>query len=453
MKTTEQKVLKFMDKKNLIEQSDKVLVALSGGPDSVFLLLLLNKFKKKYNITIGSVHVNHKIRGAASDEDERYCKNICTNLGVDFFSVKKDVLKYSKKNRISLEEAGRIIRYRAFDKISQEHNYNKIATAHHGSDNVETVLLNLIKGAGAKGLSGIPFRRGKIIRPLLVLSKNEIFFWLKENHIETRTDESNLNIEFERNYLRNEIIPRLKKKFNPSIEETILRSSEIFRLQNELVLSLSRDISITAFSVDSFGLHLEIKKLSRLHPALLSAMLKQKIDEHFNTEINFDDTERIAALIKNQRGRKIELNEGIICYREKDELIFTENKPIADSAGISFKIGESIPVKEKKLSIKSIAKNKVIFVDGREYIDREKIAGDKFLLRPWQYGDKFIPLGMRGTKKISDFLTEQKISSAKKKEQLVLVNGGEIIWVVGLRIDDRFKLNDETRKVLQLCLN
>ncbi len=452
MKTTEQKVLKFINKKNLIEQGDKVLVALSGGADSVFLLLLLNKYKKKFNITIGAVHVNHKIRGAAADEDEKYCKNICAKIGLDCFSVKKDVLNYAKKNKVSLEEAGRIVRYLTFEKISHEHNYNKIATAHHGSDNVETVLLNFIKGAGPKGLAGIPFRRGMIIRPLLDLSKTEILIWLQENHIETRTDESNLNIEFERNYLRNEIIPRLKEKFNPSIEETVFRSSEIFRLQNELVLSMSRDLSTNVFNADSFGLHLEINKLSGIHPALISAMLKQKIEEHFNTEINFDDTERIIALIKNQRGRKIELNAAIFCYREIGELIFTENKPITKTSVISFKIGETIQVKEKKLSIKPIAKNKIFFVNGKEYIDREKITANKFLLRPWQHGDKFIPLGMKGTKKISDFLAEQKISSAKKKEQLVLINGEQIIWVVGLRIDDRIKLNDETRKVLQLCL-
>ncbi|MBZ0199077.1 MAG: tRNA lysidine(34) synthetase TilS [Ignavibacteriaceae bacterium] len=452
MKTTEQKVLKFIDKKNLLEKNDKVLVALSGGPDSVFLLLLLYKYKKKYNLTIGALHVNHKIRGSDADGDEKYCKGLCTKLDVDFYSIKKDVKSFSNRNKVSLEEAGRIIRYRAFEKIAAAYSYNIIATAHHGSDNVETVLLNLIKGAGLRGLSGIPFKRGKIIRPLLVLSKNEIIVWLNSNQIETRTDKSNLNIEFERNYLRNEIIPRLKEKFNPSLEETFLRTSEIFRLQSELVISLSQDLLINAFSTDSNGLHLDINKLTDVHPALVSALLKQKIDEHFSTEINYDDIQRIDALIKKQRGKKIELTAGIVCFREKGELIFSVNKPKTASEVIRLQIGETVPLVGKRLSIKSIAKNKIDFTDGTEYIDREKISGKSFLLRPWQPGDKFIPLGMRGTKKISDFLTEQKISSAKKKEQLVLINGEQIVWVVGLRIDNRFKLNDETRKVLKLCL-
>ncbi|OIP60557.1 MAG: tRNA lysidine(34) synthetase TilS [Ignavibacteria bacterium CG2_30_36_16] len=452
MKTTEQKVLKFIDEKKLISKYDRVLVALSGGSDSVFLLHMFCKYKNKFKLEIGALHINHKLRGEASDKDEEYCKSLCSSLSVEFFSIKKDVKDYSSKNKISIEEAGRIIRYTAFERIAKKNNYNKIATGHHADDNAETVLLNFVKGAGPKGLSGIPYKRGKIIRPLLVLSKNEIQLWLKNKNIETMTDETNLNSDFERNYLRNEIISRLKEKFNPSLEATFFRTSEIFRLQSELIARLSHDVSEKSFYVSKHNLHLILKELSAVHPAIISASLKEKIEETFDTVLNFNDVKKVLTLINNQRGHKTELPKGIICFREKDELIFCEDNSKELFEPVSINIGGTVEAFGKKISIKKVKKVDVSFKIGTEYLNGEKFTGNKFVLRVWQPGDKFIPLGMKGYKKISDFLTDQKISSNKKKEQLVLLHKEQIVWVVGLRIDNRFKLADDTRKVLQLCI-
>lgn len=452
MKTTEQKVLKFVDEKKLIDNYDRVLVALSGGSDSVFLLHLLCKYKNKFKLEIGALHINHRLRGKAASVDENFCKKLCSFLGVKFFSLKKNVRDYSQNNKISLEEAGRIIRYATLEAIAKKNNYNKIATAHHGDDNAETVLLNLIKGAGPKGLSGIPYKRGKIIRPLLVLSKGEIQLWLDNKNIETRTDETNLNSSYERNYLRNEIIPRLKEKFNPSLEETIFKTSEIFRQQSELIAVLSNNVSENAFYASNADLHLSLKKISDVHSAIISASLKQEIEENFNAEIKFNDIKKITALINNQRGRKIELPTGIICFREKDELIFKKPNPCVEVKPLIVYLGDVVEACGEKFSIKKVENGKISFEIGTEYIDGEKIAGNKFVLRRWKPGDKFIPLGMKGFKKISDFLTDQRVSSNKKKEQLVLINKEQIVWVVGLRIDDRYRLTDDTRKVIQICL-
>ena len=159
MKATEQKVLRFIKENELLSSGEKILIALSGGPDSVFLLHFLNKFKKKFKIELGAAHINHRLRGKDSERDELFCKVICAELSIPFYLLRKDIKSYSKKNKFSLEVAGRKIRYEFFKKISKANKYNKIATAHNADDNAETVLLNLIKGTGIKGIAGIPVRR------------------------------------------------------------------------------------------------------------------------------------------------------------------------------------------------------------------------------------------------------------------------------------------------------
>ena len=174
MKSIEEKVLLFIAEKKLISQNDKIVVGLSGGADSVFLLSFLNKFKKKFNLSLIAVHLNHKIRGKEADDDESFCIKFCEELNIPLFLKKKNIKAYAKKKKLSLEEAGRDIRYKLFSEVAVKEKCTKIATAHHQSDNTETVLLNLIKGSGLNGAAGIPERRGNIIRPLLTLTKDEI---------------------------------------------------------------------------------------------------------------------------------------------------------------------------------------------------------------------------------------------------------------------------------------
>ena len=174
MKDIEQKVIRFIKENEILFSGEKILVALSGGPDSVFLLHFLNKYRKKFKIEIAAAHINHLLRGKDSERDELFCKAICEELSISFYCVRKNIKSYSKKNKISLETAGRKIRYDFFEKVSKKNKYNKIVTAHNADDNAETVLLNLIKGTGIKGIAGIPVRRNNIVRPILALTKKEI---------------------------------------------------------------------------------------------------------------------------------------------------------------------------------------------------------------------------------------------------------------------------------------
>ncbi|MCL4278907.1 MAG: tRNA lysidine(34) synthetase TilS, partial [Ignavibacteriaceae bacterium] len=219
IKTIEQKALKFIDENHLIDFGDKILVALSGGADSVFLLSFLLKFKKRFRIKLAAFHLNHKLRGKSADDDEKFCKDFCSENNVPFVSVSNEVKANAKKSKLSIEEAARKIRYQELQKAATKLGCNKIATAHNSSDNVETILLNLFKGAGLKGLSGIPVKRENIIRPILSLTSDEIRKYLVQNKIHFRIDESNLKSDYERNFLRNKIIPELKKRLNPQLEE------------------------------------------------------------------------------------------------------------------------------------------------------------------------------------------------------------------------------------------
>ncbi len=454
MKATEQKVIRFIKENNLISEGDRVLIALSGGPDSVFLLHFFNKFKSKYKIVLGAVHINHLLRGNDSDRDEIFCKAICNELDIPIYTVKANVKLYAKRNKYSLEIAGRKIRYDFFEKILSTQKYSKIATAHNADDNAETVLLNLIKGTGINGISGIPVKRDKIIRPILCLSKKEILEYLEDNKFEYRIDESNLSNEYERNFLRNDVIPLIQKNLNPSFEENILNSSLNFQRLNlfleKILVQLKSDIEIKK---NEF-LALPVKHFETVDEFLISQLLKTLIDKNFNLQCNSDDLKKIFLIKNKQAGKSEELTNNLLVLKERDKIIITKRKSGKKNADKSIQIGKSIKVNDKNLSINQVIKSKVKISKNKniEFISGDNI-NDVFTIRTWQNGDKFYPIGMKGTKKLSDYLNEIKIDSFQKKNQLVLINNGKIVWIIGHRLDDRFKITSQTKRILKLCLN
>lgn len=453
MKATEQKVLRFIKENDLLFSGDKILIALSGGPDSVFLLHFLNKFEKKYKIEIGAVHINHLLRGKDSDRDELFCKTICDELSIPFYVSKKNIKAFAKKNRISLEVAGRNVRYAFFEKISQSNNYNKIATAHNADDNTETIFINLIKGAGIKGIAGIPVKRKNIIRPILSLTKKEILDYLEKNRFEYRIDESNTSNEFERNFLRNKIIPLIHKELNPSLSQTILKTSlNLQRLNNEIE-NYSKKLETNIKSVKNKSVIIPINLFKNNNEFIISYLLKDIIDENFSVRIESNDLKKIFLLVKKQSGKSEELSENLIALKERDKIIIRKTSPSNKTKKIKVNIGDEVKIGDKLFSIRKVESEEINIGKSRneEYISGDEVI-NSFELRAWQEGDKFFPIRMRGTKKISDYLNDIKINSFGKKDQLVLVNDSKIVWVIGKRLDDRFKLTSNTKKVLKLCL-
>lgn len=455
IKTTEQKVLKFIDQHSLINKADRILISLSGGADSVFLLHFLFKFKRRLGIQIGAFHLNHGLRGKDASEDESFCKAICKEMNVDCFTVSKNVKAFAAKKKLSVEEAGRELRYDELQKVADKNNYSKIATAHNATDNAETMLLNLIKGTGLQGISGIPFQRGNIIRPVLILTKKEILNYLQKKGINYRTDISNLSNNYERNFLRNEILPKLKSRLNPQLENSLFTSSENFKRINFFINGLIEKAIHSSIKRTGARLSINLNKLNQLDVSLLGNFFKSLIEKHFKLELTSSGIQSLNSLIHKQSGRRLILGNKLICVKERNEIIiFKQTKKEKVIFKFSLKAGETKKIGKKKFSINLMQrpgeiknKNKNI-----EYISADNLPCE-FEIRNWIEGDRFKPLGMKGTKKISDFLSEQKIPPSKKKSQLMLTNSGKIVWVIGLRIDDRFKIDANTKQVYKLCLS
>ncbi len=451
MKATEQKVLRFIKENDLIKLDDKILIALSGGPDSIFLLHFLNKYKNKFKIKLSAVHINHLLRGKVSDRDELFCEAVCEELNLPFYSSRKNVKVFAKKNKLSIELAARKIRYSVFEKLVKKNSFDKIATAHVADDNVETVLLNLIKGAGLSGIAGIPVKRGNIIRPVLCLTKKEILDYLAANKFEFRIDESNLSNEYERNFLRNEIIPLIKSRLNPAVERAVLNTSinlqgigvEIDKLNPVKSLSLRKNKSVTIPA--SFFSLMDIK--TSLHT------LKTKIDKNFGIKLQVGDIKKIISLRDKQPGSSEELSFRLIAQRNRNGIFLTPKTELISNVSKTIKANELVKIGDENLSIEKVKSSKaVINTDPKqEYISADGISSI-FHIRNWQNGDRFFPIGMKGTKKVSDYLNDIKMDPFKKQDQLVLINNSKIVWIIGKRLDDRFKITSATKKVLKLCL-
>ncbi|MCF8243372.1 MAG: tRNA lysidine(34) synthetase TilS [Melioribacteraceae bacterium] len=450
-KSLEQKAIKFIDRNNLVSPDDSVLIALSGGPDSVLLLLFFEKFKKRFGIDICAAHVNHHLRGNESYEDETFCIELCKKLSVKIFTDDVDVDGYSKKNNIGVEEAARILRYDALKKICKENKINKIATAHTKNDNTETVLLNLIKGSGITGLSGIPVQRENIIRPLLDVTKEEILDYLGKINVEYREDSTNFESEFERNFLRNEIIPVIKSRFNIKLDDAVFRTSNNIRSAGRFIESVFNKIKNDFVIESNDSLLLKDDLFNNYGIDAVSEIVKRIIEQKFGIAFIYTDYQKIRDLFLNQKGKMSELNSELKIFRENDGILILKNSdnkfdPVKIYPGKEFD-GGWFKLQVKKVSgIKNYKSNRFHEIISAENTDEE------FTLRKWRRGDRFKPLGMKNFKKVSDFLNEQKIPAHKKKDQLILENRNNIVWIIGLRIDDRYKITSQTKSYYDLWM-
>ena len=454
-KTVEQKTLKFIDGNNIFEKNEKVLIALSGGADSVFLLAFLLKFKRRLGIELSAFHLNHKLRGKAADQEEKFCADLCKKNKIEFHSVSRNIKTIARKKKISIEEAGREIRYSELLKTAEKYKADKIATAHNASDNVETILLNFIKGTGIKGLTGIPVKRENIIRPILCLNSDEIRKYLDANNISYKVDKSNLDNDYERNFLRNKIIPKLKQRLNPRVEEKISNTAAILKDVSSFIEKQINQLTSNAVRFDGEMLEINLKKVSKIDFSVRSIFFKSVVEENFNIELESENIRALSDLIDSQTGSMIQLKEKVVALRERDLLVISRHsKQSNQRVSRKIKIGQKIEIDGQLISIEKINKKNVKFNDNKSV---EFISGDLvkniFEIRKWKVGDKFQPIGMKGTKNISDFLSDEKVSSKSKKGNLVLTNSGKIVWILGLRIDDRFKVTPSTKKILKLTFN
>ncbi len=314
-------------------------------------------------------------------------------------------------------------------------------------------MLNLIKGTGINGISGIPDKRDKIIRPFLGITKEEVLKYLNYYGIKFRIDPTNESIDYERNYLRNEVIPSIEKKLNPKFNQAIFKASENYkkiRMHLEKVFTVYYD-SICKFVDGNFEINLNELKLidEDLHDEFLRFALKKK----FPFEFNYAGIEALSKLIEGQTGKMVKIGGGLSAVKERNSIVISPAKKIMSREPLKLKIGESAVFNNETLSIRKSKKENFVISGNpkKEYISADLLA-DEFIIRQWKSGDRFFPLGLNGSKKISDFLNEIKIPSSKKKNQLLLTNKGNVVWVIGHRIDDRVKIKNNTNKVIELWI-
>jgi tRNA(Ile)-lysidine synthase len=423
----------------LCKATDKILLAVSGGLDS---MVMLNMFHQS-GYFIAVAHCNFQLRGAESDGDEEFVRARCSHLKVPFYSIQFDTNNYAWENNISIQIAARQLRYAWFEELLEQEKLDKLATAHHLNDSLETVLLNLCKGTGVQGLAGIPLENRFIIRPMLFTSRSEVEAYATKERIEWREDSSNLTDDYQRNFLRHQIIPLLRE-INPSLENTFYNTLEKVRGGVEL-MSLSLKELEKSF-VKTLNGKTFIKKEVFHHLRYAAPVLWEMIK---GFGFNLEQCEEIIQSIHSQSGKKflasshqlIVDRESLIISAHQDSWIQTEIEEGQSGA----KLGPwHLAINECEAVVNSNRYEAIL--------DAEKLH---FPLswRKWKAGDSFCPLGMDHHKKISDFLIDQKISIADKDSVTILESKGEIVWVVGHRVDNRFKITDRTKKAISFQIN
>ncbi|MDO9187109.1 MAG: tRNA lysidine(34) synthetase TilS [Bacteroidia bacterium] len=466
-------LLNHIKKEKLFSSTEKVLLTVSGGIDSVLMCELFHKA----GLNFGIAHCNFQLRAEESDDDETFVNTIAEKYNVPFHYIKFNTSLYAKKNKVSIQIAARDLRYQWFEDIRKEYKYNYIATAHHQDDSIETFFINLIRGTGISGLHGILPKHGRIIRPMLFTTKNEIEVYVKKHKLKYREDSSNASDKYVRNKIRHYVTPVLKE-LNPGFENTFNKTINHLR---EVELIYKNDIETKRSKIvkqEKNNILISIKQLKKLQPIatyLYEFLKPYHYNESTVEEIVlaldgesgkqfFSNTYRLIKdrefLIIEQRKENQEIRSKKQELRIKSQETGIKNQELRNKKpdpGLDKKDSEikvlinqkAIDLDNLKLSFKSEVNNLATEIQKSAsiaYLDLEKLEFP-LEIRKWQKGDVFYPFGMKGKKKLSDFFIDKKLSLNQKENAWLLTSKGKIAWVIGQRIDNRFKITEKTRKI------
>lgn len=417
----------------------KLLIACSGGLDSIVLVKLLHKLKIDFSVA----HCNFKLRGKESDGDERFIIELAGKLQFPIFRIDFDTKKYAKEHKLSIQMAARNLRYDWFKKLATEYNFEYILTAHHADDNLETFLINLSRGTGIEGLTGIPEINEIFIRPLLPFSRTEILKFAKDNTLEWREDSSNSSIKYLRNNLRHEVIPNLKSvnpqflsNFNTTIEH-LKQSNEFIK---EQVLYLKKEL----FEIsENECVKISIGNLHKLGNPKTSLYFLLK-------DYGFKAWEDIEQMITAQSGKQV-FSETHRLVKDRDYLLLTNISEEISDRKYSIPEDESmIMIPPGTLKFKNTEEISDVNLN-TVYVDKEKLKYP-LTVRKWQEGDYFYPLGMKGKKKLSKYFKDEKLSILAKERVWLLCSDKEIVWIINYRADNRYKISPQTKQLLKITL-
>ncbi len=436
---TEQ-VQSFIADLELFSKSDKLLLAVSGGVDSVTLAYLLQHLGYDFHLA----HVNYRLRGADSDADEVLVRNLAAQMQVPIHVMQADIAKEQKRQGISVQMAARNVRYDWLTRLLKKEGLQYMVTAHHADDSLETSIFNLTKGTGIKGLRGIKSAEGLVRRPLLCLGKAEIEAYAQEHSLQWREDASNTTSKYQRNKIRNLVIPHLKE-INDNLTNTYLQTQKRLLATEELVLDQVNRVRKEYLSTKGGLECLDLQWLQKKPTSLL--ILSELLGVY---GFSFAVSEQIFDAVFGESGKLFESKTHRLNLDRKQALIQpgkisieATNLEIPDHAG-EYELGDA------SIRLSFVSNLEEYERDPRVgYLDRDKLTFP-LKIRSWQSGDVFKPLGMSGHKKVSDLLVDLKMPILLKSSVRILLTDDEVCWVVGIRIDDRFKITEHTRHIVKL---
>lgn len=438
-------VKKYIDSLHLMPERARVVVALSGGADSVALIDILNRLDY---FCIGA-HVNFHLRGEESYRDAAFSHQLCMDLGIPFYKTDLYAAEYAEREGVSIEMAARELRYRWFEQIRKEQKAYAVAVAHHKDDSVETVLLNLIRGTGIRGLTGIKPKNGNIVRPLLCCDREDVLEYIEKRKLKFVTDRTNLLNEYRRNKIRLEVLPLLES-IQPSVRESIARTIDHLG-ETEILYEQAISDAKTRICPD-----LNKSANGEMFSISISALEKERSPKSVLYEILSDygfGRLDVETIYKNRSGLP-----GRVFYSHTHRLVFDRDRiivseiPSNDNREYQIEESQAIVNEPVKLKCEHIAYNSNVVISASKSVanlNAEKLLFPLTIRHP-KKGDSFIPFGMHGRKLISDFCTDLKMSAIEKEELWLLCSGKDIVWVIGERIDNRFRVDETTKRIFRL---
>ncbi len=437
-----ERLLAYIRDENLICPSDKLLLAVSGGADSMVLLHLFQQTEFDFSVA----HCNFKLRGAESDGEEVFIRDYCGEHGIELFVKNFETKEYAKIEGISIEMAARQLRYSWFEELRIQLGYNCILTAHHRDDLIETMLINLSRGTGIRGLCGMQAKNGQIIRPLLFVSRDEILEYTSENKLPFKNDSSNDELIYQRNIIRHEIIP-LFERINPAFRKNAAKTSGILKDTTVVFQQKIEELKEEIFTYEGDLIYLSLEKLKSLNP--LSTLLFELVHPY---GFNSDQVREIADSFDSAVGTQF-FSPTHRLVRDREFLIIST---ILTDQKERYYIDEDVseidaPVKLKFERLENSAEFRISRNPNVVDLDAEKLAFP-LILKKWEQGEYFIPFGMKVIKKISYFFIDKKMSLPKKHATWILYSGKKVVWIISQRIDDRFKVTANTKSILRIYL-
>jgi tRNA(Ile)-lysidine synthase len=433
-----------------------VVVAVSGGADSVALLYVLWKLKGDLGVDIVAAHLNHGIRGADADEDARFVQDLEAKLNIACVVETADVPRISRQSRTGIEETARTVRYEFLEKVAASAHASRIAVAHTSDDQVETVLLNILRGTGTDGLAGMPPVRGKIIRPLIDVSRREVEAYLVEGGLRWRTDETNLDPGYSRNRVRIELLPYLEEKFNPRIREAVLSLSRIARDETAMARAeAERLFRSAALEAGPGRVALDAEMLRRFDRALQRRCIRMAVEmvKGDLRDVEYGQVDRIVESLNREQDLSVTMPSGQVyaSLSAGEFRVFRTEEPVL----VDFERDVIVPgrteVQELGVAVETA------FVDPAErprtthetVIDPAKLVG-ALRVRMWKPGDRMIPFGMSGHKKLQDLFTDRKVPRLDRYRTPVFVDDEKIVWVAGLSVSESVRISDATTSALRI---